>query len=89
MINAFIIIAATCVAAEIQLDTNGNYTVEAGNAISPGAGVDVNTVVKFECDPGYELYGSLRSYCQHSGWSDPKPECHRESIYVLQFVHII
>ena len=74
----YIISAANCVPSEIELSINGNYTVEAGNPIVPGNDVDVNTVVKFTCDAGYELYGSLRSYCKHTGWSDPKPECRRE-----------
>ena len=78
MIYMYIILAANCDPTVIELNTNGYYEIEAGNAINPGQDADVNTVVKFVCDAGYELYGSLRSYCKHTGWSDPKPECRRE-----------
>ena len=53
---------------------NGNYEVEAGNEITRTT-VDFDTVVKFVCNPGYELIGSIRSHCRNQGWSDPKPEC--------------
>ena len=70
----FLSSAATCEAAAIQGVANGKYQVEAGNDITRES-VDFDTVVKFVCDAGYELKGSLRSHCTNQGWSNPKPEC--------------
>ena len=74
---ALIIAAATCQASDIQLTINGHYEVEAGNEITPRL-VDVNTVVLFVCNSGFELVGSQRSYCRKTGWSDLMPQCQRK-----------
>lgn len=73
----FVFSAATCQASDIEGVSHGYYRVEAGNNITQST-VDFNTIVKFECDPGYELRGSLRTHCRENGWSDPKPECTRK-----------
>ena len=66
--------ASACDANDIENILHGDYEVEAGNNITRDK-VDFDTVVKFVCEPGYELKGSLRSHCTNQGWSDPKPQC--------------
>ena len=69
-------------ASQIQGISHGTYMVEAGNEITV-ASVDFGTVVKFSCDAGYELVGSLRSHCRNEGWSDQRPTCQSECNSIL------
>ncbi|VDI24739.1 CUB and sushi domain-containing protein, partial [Mytilus galloprovincialis] len=46
--------------------------------ILTGDGRDFASVVQYVCDPGYETYGHVTTYCQTGGkWSHVPPSCER------------
>ncbi|XP_052070983.1 uncharacterized protein LOC127709457 isoform X3 [Mytilus californianus] len=64
-----------CTAARCSaLSTPRNGDIE----ILTGDGRDFASVVQYVCDPGYETYGNVTTYCQTSGkWSHVPPSCEK------------
>ncbi|XP_071132989.1 uncharacterized protein [Mytilus edulis] len=62
--------AAFCSA--LPAPENGGIEVLTGN------GRDFASVLQYVCDPGYETYGNVTTYCQTGGkWSHVPPSCER------------
>ncbi|KAK3089225.1 hypothetical protein FSP39_001900 [Pinctada imbricata] len=56
----------------VQSPTPGDVNITAGS------GTDYATIVRFRCDPGYELEGPEYVYCMSNGsWSHESPRCNK------------
>ncbi|WAQ95238.1 FBP1-like protein [Mya arenaria] len=68
--------SSSCKALPEDLVQNGGLKVIGGNDFS-GASADFNTVVQFFCNDGYEMVGTVRTYCNIDGWThgNSPPTC--------------
>ena len=71
------IVAASCPALADDMLEFGSLDVIAGNEFTtPQA--DIDTVVQFSCNPGFELLGPVRKRCTSTGWTPvDNPTCQR------------
>lgn len=68
--------AAACDSLDDDYLQNGYFLIVEGNNFT-STDADVNVVVKFFCDDGYELVGPVISYCTIAGWTHEEngPSC--------------
>ncbi|XP_063446928.1 sushi, von Willebrand factor type A, EGF and pentraxin domain-containing protein 1-like [Mytilus trossulus] len=72
--------AATC--PDLITPENGGKETLVGDA----DGRDFASVVQYVCDPGYETYGNVTTYCQTGGkWSHDPPTCKKISCPMPRF----
>jgi len=63
----------------------GSLGVIAGNEFTT-APADIDTVVEFSCNPGFELRGPVRKRCTSTGWTPADdPTCESRSYTTAYF----
>jgi len=78
-ISACTIAAAGCSGLADDMLEFGSLEVIAGNGFTTSQ-ADIDTVVEFSCNPGFELLGPVRKRCTSIGWTpDDDPTCESRS----------